>query len=397
MSNPLPMLTIDPKNRLLSFSQMLCLFMQRHQVSVDELALRLSVRRSTIQRWMSGEVRRPRQREDVLRCATYLSLTFPEQEALLMAAGFTASPRLSLPIAAMPTPIPPHLSIHLGQMCPSPFVIGPPITEPRQFFGRDYLLHRIFDVWKYLPLQHIAIVGAKRSGKTSLLHYLRRIIDTPPSDLRPGQRNNWLMPGYQWVFVDFQDPRMCHQESLLRHILIELNLPVPEPCQLVDFMEIMQQYLEIPTLILLDEISAGLLATELNEQFWWALRTLGSHYANGKLGFVLTTHRPPEELILDDGKPSPFFNIFGHVLSLGPLLEKEARDLIASSPLPFSAEDVEWILTQSGCWPALVQILSHARLISLQEKHEGERWKKEGLRRMQPYQYLLHQELLLDE
>jgi hypothetical protein len=179
MSSSLPM-TINLQTRSLSFSQLLRSFMQRHHVSADELASRLRVQRATVRRWLNGEVRRPRQRQDVLRCATYLSLTPPEQEALLMAAGFAASPCLSSPIAAMPTPMPPHLSITLGQMCPSPFVIGPPITEPRQFFGRDYLLHRIFEVWKYLPLQHIAIVGAKRSGKTSLLHYLRRIVDTPP-------------------------------------------------------------------------------------------------------------------------------------------------------------------------------------------------------------------------
>jgi hypothetical protein len=286
---------------------------------------------------------------------------------------------------------PPHLPISLGGIHRSPFVVGPPITEPRQFFGREYVLHRIFDLWQYLPLQHVAIVGAKRSGKTSLLHYLRRIIDTPKEQLRPNQRNNWLIPGYQWVFIDFQDPRMCYQESLLRHILIELDLPIPEPCDLIGFMEITDQYLEIPTLILMDEISAGLAAPDLDEQFWWGLRSLGSNHAGGKIGFVLSTHQPPEELILDHSKPSPFFNIFGHVLTLGPLTEAEARDLIHSSPFPFPEADIVWILEQSGCWPALVQMLSHARLIALQESRSDEQWKKEALRRIAPYVYLLEQ------
>ncbi|MBE9562127.1 MAG: ATP-binding protein, partial [Proteobacteria bacterium] len=50
----------------------------------------------------------------------------------------------------------PNLPISLTSWHNSPFVIGPPITEPSQFFGREYILKRIFDVWKYMPLQHIA-------------------------------------------------------------------------------------------------------------------------------------------------------------------------------------------------------------------------------------------------
>lgn len=391
MSNPFSLLNINQKPPSTSFAQLLGSFMQRDEVAVHELALRINVRRETVQRWLKGEVSRPRQREDVLRCATYLSLSVTEREALLKAAGFTTMRRQTSSMPAMPS-TPPRLPISLGGIHRSPFVIGPPITEPRQFFGRDYLLRRIFDTWKYLPLQHIAIVGAKRSGKTSLLHYLRRIIDTPHESLREGQRNNWLIPGYQWVFVDFQDPRMCYKESLLRHILLELDLPIPEPCDLIGFLEITDQYLEIPSLILLDEISAGLAAPDLDEQFWWGLRCLGSNHAGGKIGFVLTAHQAPEEIMLDDNKPSPFFNIFGHVLTLGPLVEQEALALIASSPLPFAEADVAWILEQSGCWPALIQILSHARLIALEEGRDGEHWKKEAIRRMAPYRYLLEQQ-----
>lgn len=282
-----------------------------------------------------------------------------------------------------------RLPISLTAWHQSPFVIGPPITQPSQFFGREYILKRIFDIWKYLPLQHIAVVGLKRSGKTSLLHYLRHIIDTPKEQLRPQQRNDWLMPGYQWLFVDFQDPRMCYQESLLRYMLIALDMPVPEPTDLVSFMEIIDQYLEIPTLILLDEIGAGLAAPELDEQFWWGMRSLGSHHAGGKLGFLMTAHQAPEEIILDDNKPSPFFNIFGHVLYLEPLTETEARALIASSPLPFAETDVIWVLEHSGCWPALLQILCHARLTALEENRQDNSWQQEGLRRMTPYRYLL--------
>lgn len=288
-------------------------------------------------------------------------------------------------------PVSSRLPFSVTPMHRSPFVIGPPITEPSQFFGREYLIRRIFDVWRCIPLQHIAIVGLKRSGKTSLLHYLRRIIETPAEQLRPQQRNDWVMPGYQWVFIDFQDPRMIYQETLLRHILVELDLPVPEPCELVDFMEIIDGYLEIPSLILLDEIGAGLEAAELDEQFWWGLRALGSNHGGGKIGFLMTAHQPPEELAIDHSRPSPFFNIFGHVFNLGPFTDEEALELIHSSPISFAEADIDWILEQSGGWPALLQILCHAKLTALNEENISDNWQQEGLRRMQPYRYLLKQ------
>jgi len=280
------------------------------------------------------------------------------------------------------------LPFALDGMHQSPFVVGPPITEPRQFFGREYLLKRIFDVWKCMLLQHIAVVGPKRSGKTSLLHYLSRIIDTPQEKLRPQQRNNWLLPGYQWVFVDFQDPRMSDEETLLRYLLMKLDLPVEEPCDFVAFMEIIEEYLQIPSLILFDEINVGL-NSHLDETFWWGMRSLGSHHNTGKIGFLISAQQSPEELAIDHSEPSPFFNIFGHVFNLDALIEEEALMLINSSPLPFSEIDQAWILEQSGGWPALLQILCHSRLQALEENDNSQKWQKEALRRIKPYLYLL--------
>lgn len=385
MSNSSSQVKISQQPSVPKFADLLDTYIKRRRMNYTELADYVEVKQDTLLRWLSGEVTRPRQRQSIIRCADCLNLTAEECNGLLLAAGFS-SQRVT---RAMPSP--PNLSLSFASMYSSPFVIGPPITEPRQFFGREYLLKRIFDLWKYMPLQHIAVVGLKRSGKTSLLHYIRRIIDTPMEQLRTNQRNDWLIPGYQWVFVDFQDPRMCYQDSLLRHILVELDLPVPEPCDLVSFMEVTDQYLEIPTLILLDEVSAGLAAPELDEQFWWGMRSLGSNHAGGKIGFLMTAHEPPEKLAYAQGSPSPFFNIFGHVFNLDALTTNEALALIHSAPISFADHDVEWILEQSGRWPALLQILCHSRLVALEEKIAGDKWKKEALQRMKPYLYLLHQ------
>ena len=109
----------------------------------------------------------------------------------------------------------------------------------------------------------------------------------------------------------------------------------------------------------------------------------------GNLAFILATPEAPIDLAHHTGHSSPFFNIFGYTTTLGPLEEPEARELIASSLLPFAEEDIEWILSQSHGWPLPLQILCRERLFSLEEGETNRDWQTEGLRQMTPFQYLL--------
>ena len=272
----------------------------------------------------------------------------------------------------------------------SSFVVGPPVAHPRQFFGRETELTRIFDVLRGYPLQNVAIVGPYRSGKTSLLHYLSQITTATPRQMRPKQKQNWLPnpQAFNWVFVDFQDPRMGQQTRLLRYILQKLNFPAPENCDLIDFMDVMSEHVQQPTVILLDEIGAALASPELDLQFWWSMRALSSTQTNGKLSFVLTAHNAPADLAQSEGKPSPFFNIFGHTLQLQPISETAALELIRSSPIPFTKTDTNWILAESRRWPCLLQILCHARLSSLKEGNTDADWQEDALQRLRPFQHL---------
>lgn len=275
---------------------------------------------------------------------------------------------------------------------PSAFITGTPITNPRYFFGRNRELRRLFDLLKRHPLQNAAIIGKRRSGKTSLLHYLKNITTAPKEQLRSGQKSDWLPhpQNYRWIFVDFQDPRRQNREGLLRYILECLKMPVPNPCDLDRFMDEVSSNLHQPTVILLDEIGVGLQrCPELDDGFWESLRSLATNQTNGNLGFVLATPQSPIELARSTGHTSPFFNIFAYTTTLGAMTEAEARELIASSPIPFPAEDVEWILNQSKCWPLLVQILCRERLFSLEDGEMGDNWREEGLQQIQPFIHLL--------
>jgi hypothetical protein len=72
------------------------------------------------------------------------------------------------------------------------------------------------------------------------------------------------------------------------------------------------------------------------------------------------------------------------------LLETEAYQLIASSPIPFTEEDRTWILEQSHCYPLLLQILCRERLFDLEEGDSSNAWQAEGLQQLAPFLHLLN-------
>jgi hypothetical protein len=337
---------------------------------------------SAVEYWRKGHI--PASIDDIERLGHELvkrgGLNQAELEQFLLSAGHPQT--LELCNQLFPQPHPEAFA---------PFIVGPPITHPRQFFGREQELRRVYNLFKRFPLQNVAVVGLHRSGKTSFLRYVEKITRTPATALRPGQHHDWLPhpERYRWVFVDFQNAQLCHKSNLLQYILTSLNLPVPDHCDLNSFIAIISEQLRTSTIILMDEIGAGLASPELDQQFWWSLRSLGSNYTGGKLGFLLTAHDIPALLAQEYGKPSPFFNIFGHTIRLGPLSDSAAHELIASSPRPFSPDDTEWILEQSGRWPALLQILCDTRLTALEENQSREAWQAEGLQRITPLRYLM--------
>jgi len=255
-----------------------------------------------------------------------------------------------------------------------PFLAGPPITHSSAFFGRQRELKRILNLLRYLPMQNGAIIGPRRSGKTSLLHHLK---------------NASPLTQHNWIFVDFQDKRMGARSYFFRYLLEQMKLPLPESCDLESFMDVVSDELQEPTVILMDEIGVALQRyPELDETFWESLRSLATNQVGGQLGFVLAGAEAPGQLAQQSGMGSPFFNIFGYVATLGALTEPEARGLIASAPIPFPEDDVEWILLESARWPILLQILCQERLLSLEEGETDLTWREEALEQLSPFLYL---------
>lgn len=275
---------------------------------------------------------------------------------------------------------------------PPLFMAGPPITHPTRFFGRERELKRLFGLLRQVPLQNSAVIGPRRSGKTSLLHYLKTITTSPTTQLRPNQRTDWLTQPdrYRWIFVDFQDSRLGSREGLMQYLLNHMGLPPLPVCTLDHFLDAVSDNLKSPTIILFDEIEVALQRyTELDDPFWESLRSLATNQTNGNLAFVLTATDSPETLASHRGYGSPFFNIFGYVATLGPLTEAEAHELIASSSIPFADEDTAWITAESGRWPMLLQLLCRERLLSLEDGETSNEWRADALRQIEPFRRTL--------
>jgi hypothetical protein len=148
--------------------------------------------------------------------------------------------------------------------------------------------------------------------------------------------------------------------------------------------------LKRPTVILLDEIGVALQRyPELDDSFWEGLRALATNQVDGNLGFVLAAQESPDQLAQHNDFGSPFFNIFGYAAMLGPLRQEEALTLIANSPITFPADDVKWMLEQSGRWPILLQILCRERLMALEDGETDTVWREDGLQQIGPFRHLL--------
>jgi hypothetical protein len=377
-------------NSMPSFGELLAKHMNEKNFNCNSLSRKSGVSRVTVNRWLN-EDNIPRC-ENVKETAKALKLANGEKDELLVSAGCRPHNR------SLPSNSPLKIEKGLGftqkvpkkpELLPIP---GLPISHPCQFFGRDSMLKRIRRAWQQpSALQHVAVIGDRRSGKTSLLKYLQYVMQIPSKELRSRQPqgwDNWQPQGFQFAFVDFQLPVMSQPESLLSHILRQLGLEIPTPCDPMNFSITLDEQLDKPTIILMDEIGAGLQAPDLDATFWGNMRALGNNCADGQLGFVVTAHESLHKIVKETNKDSPFFNIFGQSVRLKPLTEIEARSLIKSFSLSLTIENTEWMLQKSGYWPALSQLLCDERQYALSEGDTSDNWKDEALERIEPFLYL---------
>jgi hypothetical protein len=102
----------------------------------------------------------------------------------------------------------------------NPYIVGIPIKEPGLFFGRNRELSRLFDLIR--QKQCVALVGERRSGRTSLLYQL----------VHPSVQARYLPPDHGLLLV-YVDCQALHTPEELCHAILEA-VGERDPSLLVD-------------------------------------------------------------------------------------------------------------------------------------------------------------------
>lgn len=258
-----------------------------------------------------------------------------------------------------------------------------PIDHPHDFFGRNHEIKSLLSWLSRIPLQNTAILGPRISGKTSLLRHIFHI--NMGISLRSDQQTALpnVLPRFSMIYIDFEIPRMQQLPGLQNHILSSLGINGQGQCQLDRFIDILSEEIQSPTVLIMDNISAGMKANSqkrdefsLGDVFWDSMRALVTTYTNGKLAFIVSAREETQALASRYDYSSSFFNIF-RSLKLGPLSDVAAVALVDRSPIPFFDNDKAWILRLCRGWPGLLQIACDRCLEAVQNKVPTEIWQAE--------------------
>ncbi|EIJ43661.1 hypothetical protein BegalDRAFT_2827 [Beggiatoa alba B18LD] len=269
---------------------------------------------------------------------------------------------------------------------PNPFVTTP--AEFKQFINHKLLIQYLIGLWKdypNMPVQSAAIWGVHGSGKSSILHHLRNLARNP-IDTRFRVEQQQVFPKnvlITFVSADLSDFTVNNRAKLLNCLIKQMpfyqegmlsvtNNPLEE------FYDIVRDCAQYPLIFLLDNVDKGITyyPSEFDRSFWESLRSLAIADSGG-IGFIITSERHPAlitELLGDE--PSDFFNIFGYTFKVEEAFEEEdALKLTQLSDIPFTQEDIDFILTKSQRRPALLQCLCS---LCYQHKESGshEDWRK---------------------
>jgi eukaryotic-like serine/threonine-protein kinase len=193
-----------------------------------------------------------------------------------------------------------------------------PVADPARFVGQSGIVRRIFSRVGADRPQSVAVIGGKKSGKTSLLAYV----------LDDAVRSRLLEDAGRYVFAAAgAEGSSGSPESFLAGLHRRL-----EPGKAPGGYEGVRQCIEAlhaagkRIVVLCDDFHAITSSERYPLEFFSFLRSLANNY---NLAYVTTSFLELQKLcVVKDVEESPFFNIFTN-LSLGMLSAEEARVLAA--------------------------------------------------------------------
>ena len=254
-------------------------------------------------------------------------------------------------------------------MTGNPFTYGNPISGPERFFGRQREVEQVFSRLRNREAESSSIVGERRVGKTSLLHYLAH----------PEVRRKFGVdsPHYVFIYTDLQmvDATMT-PDRLIRRLMRQLALQAPDEDMrraaeelrqaetidnfaMADLFDVVDMK-NLHVVLLLDEFEKVTTNANFGPDFFYGLRSLAIQHnltliTSSRSELIELTH---SEVI----KSSPFFNIFANI-NVRLFTEKEALQLISTSTdgtgVRFSESETALLFRIAGFHPFFLQAACH--------------------------------------
>ena len=242
----------------------------------------------------------------------------------------------------------------------NPYLNRVAIKDPEQFFGRAREVSKIFSRIGASRPQSISVVGERRIGKSSLLHYINNPqvralhLDQPEA--------------YAFAFIDLQQKRRLTLIEFFNELFGQLSIETGDKAlkKLQPAFDSVRATLENfkrerrKLIVLFDEFDAITTNRAFDLEFYSFLRSIANNY---DVAYITSSARDLQELchtqLIAD---SPFFNIFTNVF-LRAFTRKETYDLItrpsaeAGLPLEGYARRISEI---AGYFPYFLQIACSA-------------------------------------
>jgi hypothetical protein len=248
----------------------------------------------------------------------------------------------------------------------NPFIGGPPIQHPSNFYGREETTQRFFElVANGQQMQSLSILGSAYSGKTSFLNYVRN----------PDTCQTYLdMKNIKRLIFVYIESRACGNgpTEFYEHLIRETAYSIdklsentePSPltnCKSFDEVALYFNNLSLKgwrCILLLDNFDSLAKSSSFNGDFFGKLCSL----VTGKdIAWVTTSFRSLEALSYEGGTGSPFNTIFYPLpIYISAFSDKEAINLIKMENGPegphFDKDDIEYVINLAGHMPYPLQV-----------------------------------------
>jgi hypothetical protein len=248
----------------------------------------------------------------------------------------------------------------------NPFFNMGSIEDPRYFVNRDKEIRRLLQYTG--NRMSCSIVGSRKIGKSSLVKQARRLV---ASNGPVGVRKCF------WVYLNFDQMASVNRSGFWKELLKRLSIALEELPGVgtedidVDWEGLFQSgtpdafeveaYLgklvarDVNPIVVMDEFERAVCNPNLDYSFYGELRALVP-----RLTYVTVTQRQLHRLEYSRSsvRTSPFFNVFVvlpvRLFSVGGA-ERLLLYLSSLGGIPYSPEDIEFLIDLAGCHPFYLQ------------------------------------------